>query len=189
MIDTLSSLLDVSTFKEINHSHADVISFNGHVATFNFPNINLIDSTTNDTSSIGWIQYKIKPISGLPNGTHITNRASIYFDYNAPVLTPTASTWFGNVGINETGNTNLINIYPNPFTAQTTITFKDDASASSATLHTIKVINLLGECIQQQTTNSKQVVLDMTNYAKGIYFVRIQDASSSRVVNRKIVLQ
>ena len=47
-------------------------------------------------------------------------------------------------------------------------------------------MNVLGECIQQLTTNNKQLILDMSSLAKGIYFVRIEDENRN-VVNKKII--
>jgi len=46
-------------------------------------------------------------------------------------------------------------------------------------------MNVLGECIQQQTTNNKQLTLDMRGLAKGVYFLSVN--SQQGVVNRKIV--
>jgi hypothetical protein len=58
---------------------------------FNFPNINLPDSTNNEPESHGYIQYKIKRNAGLSPGTAISNKASIYFDFNAPIVTNTVT--------------------------------------------------------------------------------------------------
>ncbi len=74
-------------------------------------------------------------------------------------------------------------IYPNPFTSQTTITFSEEQRNT-----TIKIIDLLGECIQQLTTNNKQLTLDMTGYAKGIYFVQVTDEKKN-TINKKIIIQ
>ena len=97
-----------------------------------------------------------------------------------------------NVEQNET----KIIIYPNPFTSQTTISFSEESRTNgTGNQHTIKIMNLLGECIQQLTTNNKQLILDMSDVAKGIYFVRIEDTSTGsatenkKVVNRKIIIQ
>ena len=180
VVDTLSNLLDVATFKEINHSHADVISFNGNVATFKFPNINLIDSTTNDTASIGWIQYKIKPIAGLGAGTFIHNRASIYFDYNAPVMTPTATTVFGNVGVSESSKDNTISVYPNP----TSGVFRIDAGSNK--IKEIKITDILGRTVMVSTINMASHTIDLSKETKGIYFIQITDEKNNKI-NRKVI--
>ena len=85
------------------------------------------------------------------------------------------------VGVSETGLAGIVSVSPNPFTNQTTITFANEQKNTS-----VKVMNVLGECIQQLTTNNKQFTLDLSSFAKGIYFVRIEDENKN-VVNKKIV--
>ncbi len=89
--DTLPPELDVATFVPGASSHpyeCEVI--NGNVLKFTFSNIMLPDSNVNEAASHGFIQYKIRQGQGLTPGTTIRNRAGIYFDFNAPVLTNTA---------------------------------------------------------------------------------------------------
>jgi hypothetical protein len=43
----------------------------------------------------GYVTYTIKPRSGLATGAQITNQASIVFDVNAPILTPTTTNYVG----------------------------------------------------------------------------------------------
>ncbi len=103
------------------------------------------------------------------------------------------STSSGGVGIIETPFSNYVTISPNPFTSQTTITFSD-ASTSSAT-YIIKIMDVAGREIQNaalKMQNGRSVTIDMSGYAKGVYFVQITDGSAGSptgVVNRKIVLQ
>ncbi len=85
--------------------------------------------------------------------------------------------------IKESYSNNSITISPNPFSTLTTITFSSEQKNTI-----IKVVNVLGETIQQLTTSNQQLTLDMSNVAKGIYFVRIEDEKKN-VVNRKIVVQ
>jgi hypothetical protein len=53
-----------------------------------FPEINLPDSGVNEPRSHGFIQFRISPKAGLTQGTVIQNQASIYFDFNQPIVTP-----------------------------------------------------------------------------------------------------
>lgn len=87
--DSLDSQLDLSTFEVIGYSHTNTTMLNGNKLIVHFPNINLSDSTSSSDSSKGFFQYRIKPISNLPCGTKIYNTASIYFDYNSPIITNT----------------------------------------------------------------------------------------------------
>jgi hypothetical protein len=87
------------------------------------------------------------------------------------------------IGVNQLANDNEITIMPNPFTEQITISF-----SSEQTNTTIKVMDLEGRIINDKLLiiNGKTVTLDMSSYAKGVYFVQIIDANKN-VVNRKVV--
>ena len=87
--DTLDSNLDPSTFQLLTYSAKNLTQIFGNFVTFNFPNINLPDSTTSDSASRGYIQYKIKMRNNLPPGTPIKNTANIYFDLNPAIRTNT----------------------------------------------------------------------------------------------------
>jgi PKD repeat protein len=91
------------------------------------------------------------------------------------------------VGINETNYHDGITISPNPFTSQTTILFSEQQKNT-----TIKIMNVLGECVLVPPPSlqggGKGVVVDMTGFSKGIYFVRIE-FENKKVVNKKIVVQ
>ena len=88
VIDTLDSNLDWSSFQLLAYSHDNLTQVlqNG-IVRFNFPNINLPDSSYDESNSHGWIQYRIKTKSDIQPGTTIHNTASIYFDFNTPVIT------------------------------------------------------------------------------------------------------
>jgi hypothetical protein len=62
------------------------------IVRFDFPNILLIDSLTNEALSHGLVSYAIYPKAGLEPGALIPNRAGIYFDFNPVVLTDSATT-------------------------------------------------------------------------------------------------
>jgi hypothetical protein len=51
----------------------------------------LQDSLSNEPASKGFFSFLIRPRSGLQLGDQILNRAAIYFDYNAPVITAYSS--------------------------------------------------------------------------------------------------
>ena len=77
----------------------------GDILRFNYPQINLPDSTSDEPNSHGYVQYKIKRKPGLPLNAVISNRAYIYFDFNTPVVTNTVSaTLTTTVGIQQMHN-------------------------------------------------------------------------------------
>jgi uncharacterized repeat protein (TIGR01451 family) len=86
--DTLDNNLDWNTIQPISSSHDyDFEQINGKYLTFNFLNIQLPDSNTNQTLSHGYISFKIKPKNNLLLDDIISNKASIVFDVNVPIVT------------------------------------------------------------------------------------------------------
>lgn len=93
-------------------------------------------------------------------------------------------------GISEFSNPQTtVNIAPNPFTSQTTISFSE-----AQTNTTIKIRDVLGNTVNSLKASGKSITLDMSGVAKGIYFVEITDGSANsptvrNVVNKKIIIQ
>ena len=86
--DTLPSLLDPKTFRFVGASHpVDVRMYNPGILHFVFEPISLPDSSTDALSSQGYVVFEIATVTGLTSQTLISNRAGIYFDFNAPILT------------------------------------------------------------------------------------------------------
>ena len=96
----------------------------------------------------------------------------------------------GTNSVSQLEMANSVTIYPNPFTSQTTITFSEIQKNT-----TIKIMDVVGKEIRNLELgirNSKTVTLDMSGYAKGVYFVQITTSAGSaneKVVNKKIVVQ
>ncbi|MBX7243648.1 MAG: T9SS type A sorting domain-containing protein [Bacteroidia bacterium] len=90
--DTLDSQLAPETFDVLSYSHPNQVTLTGNYLTVFYPDIMLTDSFTDPLASMGYIQYRIKPKNAMTNGTQISNTASIYFDYNAPIQTNTSLT-------------------------------------------------------------------------------------------------
>jgi len=90
IIDTLSTYIDPTAIQVLSASHDNYTQvLSGGIVKFNFPNINLPDSLSNEPASHGYINYKVKLLDNLPLGTVIENTAYIYFDFNAPIITNT----------------------------------------------------------------------------------------------------
>jgi uncharacterized repeat protein (TIGR01451 family) len=90
--DTLDSNLNPASFRVIASSHDAVLSTElaeEQYLSFNFININLPDSTSNLEESQGFVMYSIKASEDILDWTEITNTASIYFDFNPPIVTNT----------------------------------------------------------------------------------------------------
>lgn len=88
--DMLDPNLDLSTVVPGASSHPytyGVVS--PRELVFSFPNIELPDSNASEAESHGFIKFSVLPDQNANPGTDIFNNASIYFDFNPPVVTNT----------------------------------------------------------------------------------------------------
>ena len=90
--DTLSNLLKSNSLQLTASSQNCKTTVQGDKVFFEFLNILLPDSNVNELKSHGFVSFKIKPINTLVLGDEIPNTAAIYFDYNSPIITNTATT-------------------------------------------------------------------------------------------------
>ncbi|MFN8395070.1 MAG: PKD domain-containing protein [Bacteroidia bacterium] len=94
ILDTLDQHLDISSLNVEAASAPYQVLFmdsTGHRVKFLFENILLPDSNRNEPKSHGYIQYTIRQPGNLATGMTISNSASIYFDFNPPVITNTVT--------------------------------------------------------------------------------------------------
>jgi hypothetical protein len=78
------------------------------ILIFTFANINLPDSTSDEPNSHGFVKYSLQLLPNLQLNTQIRNSASIYFDFNAPVLTNTVlNTIYKPMQVSVTADSNL----------------------------------------------------------------------------------
>lgn len=172
VLDTLDTNLDAATFEVINYSHFNNFTLMNGVLDFRFPNILLPDSTSNLAGSQGFVQYRIKPVSNLPEGTQIENTANIYFDYNAPITTnTTVNNFLTTVGSNEKIQALDLLLFPNPSTGL----FNLSATAN------VEVYNIVGELIS--TLNNAKTI-DLSNEPNGVYFVKLNGTTSKKLIKK-----
>ncbi len=88
VLDDLSEHLDVNSLQIVGSSHPmyTIIEPNNRVR-FKFDNIHLPDSLSAGNESIGYVIFTISLNDNVSNQSLLTNQASIYFDYNDPIIT------------------------------------------------------------------------------------------------------
>jgi Leucine-rich repeat (LRR) protein len=161
MIDTTK--FDVSSLVPLNASHNYVTKISGNKVEFIFENINLpFDDANND----GYIAFKIKTLPSLVIGNTFSNSANIYFDYNFPIVTNTATTTIAALNNPSFEFANYFSLYPNPTSNELNIALK-----SAIEINSIEIYNPIGQLVTVQTGNALKV--DVSNLKTGNYFIKI----------------
>jgi hypothetical protein len=188
IIDTLSSLLDPSSFLMLNASHdysVDMLS--GNVVAWTFYNIILPDSTSNEPESHGHVQFKINKLNAPAEGEVIENKAYIYFDFNEPIITNTAiNTYVATISVNDQNSiTGSVKVYPNPFSENTTFVIHSEKQNE---VYSFELTDVLGKKVRTMTNISdKQFSISRNSLENGIYFYRIYSAENTLGIGKLIV--
>lgn len=188
--DTLSEHFDFSRIEPRGSSHPFTFSqINNNILQFTFENILLPDSNTNLAGSQGFVEFNIYPQENLANGTQVTNRAAIYFDYNEPVLTNTVLRTFGKYLIVTTDEPYAeilkVGTVPNPFSTE--ITFKLPVEAPDG-IYKLEISNAVGQLIQSASFIEKTYLLRQDGLPSGILFWKIL-TEGKLVASGKIVAE
>jgi uncharacterized repeat protein (TIGR01451 family) len=172
ILDTLSANLDWSTFEVLYASHPmHVVDLGNGIKKFEFPQIWLPDSTTNEPESHGQIVYRIaENVTNLP-GSEIFNTAYIYFDWNPAIITNTTYNVNNALGLDEI--TEGFKIYPNP--ASTNITIKSDAEMEWMALY-----DMSGKQVFQENINGNLKVVPVSEIEKGLYILSVKTSTGIR---------
>ena len=169
--DTLSSLLDFSTFEVVGYKHTNNYNLTGDKLTVYFPNIMLADSASNEPESKGYFQYRIKPISGLQDGATIDNKVYIYFDYNAPIITNTATVSYVQPVIDLSVDEREIQfqVFPNP--SKGAFFLKSDQLIDP---NSVELYNMMGQNIPiRLTSNANLTEVKIVDLAKGLFILKV----------------
>ncbi len=138
---------------------------------FIFENINLpFDDTNND----GYIAFKIKTMPTLIVGDTFANNASIYFDYNFPVVTNTATTMVQLLGTPDFDFSDHFTLSPNP-----TKNILDIHAKDAILLKSIAIYNVLGQLVLAVPNAENLDSVDVSNLKTGNYFVKIHSDSGA----------
>ena len=70
----------------------------------------------------------------------------------------------------STNSENKISVYPNPTSGQFAI-----SNLQLAKNNKIEIINLLGEIVFSKTITDEKEIINISNYPKGVYFLRIDN--------------
>ncbi|HLP49806.1 MAG TPA: T9SS type A sorting domain-containing protein [Chitinophagales bacterium] len=171
VIDTMSNLVNMATFKLIATSHPCEVFVNGRVVTFAFNGIQLADSFNNEPMSHGYIQYSIRPNTGFVHNTVIENLADIYFDFNAPIRTNTTrTTGDAFIGISKISEPVLqFDIYPNPISGNVLQLVVDPQLVGKDA----ELMDVNGKLLSRSRVSAVNSGISIKDLPAGVYLVKV----------------
>jgi uncharacterized repeat protein (TIGR01451 family) len=182
--DTLPTIfLDLTSLRVGSSSHPYTweLGQNG-VLAFRFDHILLPDSTTNEPASHGFVKFGIAQRANLDYGSQIENRAGIYFDYNAPVLTEWSIHRVDTIKIPvattepkaeiDGEHASFFSISPNPFSEKTLISVMENSLAFPLVL---QITDLQGREMRRENVASEKFFLQRKGLLSGVYFLKMTD--------------
>lgn len=182
--DVLDAKLDETSVKMVSASHGYTLDRVGSNLTWKFDNIQLPVSVADTEIGKGYITFKVKMKPGFNVGDIVPNTASIYFDNNPAIITNTFTTEFYN--LLGTTNFNALDflLYPNPANQLVQISLPN----TTEMMDTVTLFDVLGKSIKViNNVAANQLTLDVSEMAKGVYFVEIQTESNSKMIKKLVV--
>ena len=181
--DTLSPLIDLSTFELISSSDSVQITLlTGREIEFRFNGINLPDSASDPLGSQGFVRFRVKPALSAVVGDVISNRVSIYFDYEFPVMTNTTQTPIQVITSTEiSSGVQVAHVFPNPANDALRI-------ESSAPIHSVSFYSVSGALLKTESYSSppSSVAVNTGDLPAGVVLLKIDVGDHEEFV--KVVL-
>ncbi|MCC7506569.1 MAG: T9SS type A sorting domain-containing protein [Saprospiraceae bacterium] len=191
--DTLSAWLNPASIQSVTASHNFRWTLSGAgIIRFIFDDIVLPDSNASQEASQGFVRFRVAQRPGNPVGAQIFNRAGIYFDQNAVVLTNTV---FHTVcqDFIEIQVSDVLSpvaaapgfaLFPNPARAEVSVRFDPGAPLGGS----IRLLDVFGRVVEQQAVVSTGLSLRRDGLPSGLYFVEWVAPDGRRLV-RTLVLE
>ena len=176
--DTLSSDLHWTTINVEAASHAHTWYLHNGVLHVLFENINLPDSTSDEPGSHGFVQFSFVASGALSTGDVVENTANIYFDFNEPIITNTASTFVNTALSVDASGTHGMVLWPVPATDALSV-------HSDAPMQRVLVLDRTGRAVHDVPANGQRATINVRDLSAGAYAVRC--ITEAGVVQRMFV--
>lgn len=190
IFDTLSTNLDINTVEVISSSHpVQLLIRRGRLLEFRFDDILLPDSNVDEPGSNGFVKFRVQPIGGIADPAVVENKAYIYFDFNAPVITNTVNTTYvTNIPVlleELRGKTPVLLIVPNPTNGQTALLYPELGERNTV----ITITDIQGKICYSGESNEEFVQLDCSSWKPGVYFAEVRGKVSGKTLRSKLIIQ
>lgn len=183
--DTLDPNLDWSSFRVLGASHSMTHTLWGDKIQFYFDDIQLVPKTQDEAASQGFVKYQIRAKNSLAPGDSVRNTASIYFDYNPPVVTNTTlnTVWIV-VGAEQGLEPMEFDLFPNPMENQAILRF--DAQGESWNL---VISDPEGRRVYSRNNErSGEIQINREDLSAGVYLFQLT-SESGKGANGKVIVQ
>ena len=121
--------------------------------------------------------FNIKTKAGLPDTGGLNNRAGIYFDDNAVVMTDTTTDVIGIPTAVSKVPVAVATVYPNPA--------HDKVFIRTANYSSVTVCDMLGQQVMQSALTGSTTTLDISALPGGVYFLTLSGVQGNEV--KKVV--
>lgn len=174
--DTLDQNLQPESFQVLSSSHQVRPILSKRIITFRFDDIMLPDSASDPKGSMGYVQYRIKPISPINLGTKVKNTAYIYFDYNPAIITNTTlnEPIENNTKISTT-NFIQLKVYPNPSKGIYNLYLNQKMGENAS----LKIYDTYGKTMKILTLSNGLNQVNLSDLISGTYFFQIEGINAS----------
>jgi len=195
VVDSIAATLDINSIELGVSSHAFIFQrMDSNTVAFVFNDINLVDSNRNEALSHGFVKFRIKQKANNPDGTKIYNKAAIYFDYNAPIITNQTYHTIGREFIevrllsavkNTRYNIKDVKVFPNPFRDKTQIIVEGEELKDASLI----LMNMEGQVMKTIPASTPNIFnIYREDLASGMYLFKIMQHNEV-VTNGKLVVQ
>ena len=182
LTDTLDKNLEINTIKPgySDHNYTANVSETG-VLTFTFQDIYLTWKSLSDLGSRSLVTFSVKHKPNLELGTKIQNEASIYFDFNKPVVTNKALNTIADraVGVTEIKQSKWLAVYPNPTTGDLFVKVSNGDKSGRLNIYDLTGRSLMSK---ELGAGSKESIykMDVSSLTNGIYFIQLLNANKEK---------
>jgi Secretion system C-terminal sorting domain len=187
--DTLSAFLDPLSVELGASSHPYRFQmFGGNLMKFTFDNINLPpNGATDKDESAGFVKFRVKLKSTIPNGTRILNAANISTNFGIDAIT---NETFHTIGqsfvltatIDPPTTSNVrVKVYPNPFSDKATFEIEQKNVPPVLTGQAISITSnfslydATGRLVRSEKMSNGRLEFERQNLPVGFYVFKIED--------------
>jgi hypothetical protein len=178
IVDTIDMRLPLESIILGSSSHPYKLRIKDNILIFEFNNIKLVDSSTNEPLSKGFIRFSAQLEDNLPLYTRINNRAYIYFDYNEAIVTNVASVRLVDRKENihsRSAVSEYISLYPNPVSDILTV-------VNYSSTEGYRIYDASGVLQLSGILSSGESTMDVSHLSAGIYILCLQNGHTVKFV-------